>query len=962
MTFVLPNVLKACGSLMPIQHGKAVNEYALEMGFLQCVYILAVSWASVWRMSSENLRYDSATLASILSAAAVKDDLKLRKGAHCDCIRNYLESVPAIAGNIIEMYCDRIGSAGQVFDNSLQIDLIMWNTLTSSSAELGLEPRSFKIIPAHANGESATRCGIVEFVDTWVSQQWQKAKLGFGLTPLRENNSQLCFVDALDEIPKVATSIPDMYAKAGRAEEAQKYFDTDMKKDVAVYNAMISCNAGQWKSSRGTETVSELQLDGFQPDCTTFTGILTACSHSGLVDESMAVMYEKMDEYNVKPRLSIAESMAQQSWDAEKMLDVYIYDYLIKRKFHATARAFVAEKLVSTVPVAIDAPHGLLLEWWMVFWDVFNARFRTPSDNAASTMQFQDQHAFGFPPQKQHQMQVSHLSNVLQSPLQHELQYRQARAPQLHELDEERMRILTNRNSLIQEDPRLYGMAPSRDANSLLKQKQHLQQSVRSQYTKNGDCIQQHIRAFSSAGGVHVDQCLPNDLVGSNHNFHSACSTNFQKASNSVGQKRKEFSPALDSVITGYLDHSRARPALHFPTTVQSATEQPPYSCQGGGCNNTNYAMVESELFLPTTVPTQTNIGLTSSATHAEDLICPTPTSTTQPVSKGPTINDNGALQVESVLLQTNADVGENHIQLDVGGKGYIFSAVRHMVSGLAKVECCHFSSDGKLLAAGGCDNKVTLWCAESFQIKSELGEHAQAITDIRFSTHMPWLASSSVDGTIRVWDTNNPIQSICMFTGHSAAVSSVDFHPQKDDLICSCDNMKEIRYWTMKNGRCAGMIKGGATCLRFQPGSGKFLATAGKNVVSLYDVETQFCRHRIQDHKSTVHALCWDFAGDHLASVSDDLVSVWRGSGNNMESVHRLSCLGNKFRSCVFHPVLPSVLIIGCDKSLELWNMAENKRVTLDAHQDLISSLSASNPKSYVASGSHDKSIKVWK
>lgn len=39
---------------------------------------------------------------------------------------------------------------------------------------------------------------------------------------------------------------------------------------------------------------------------------------------------------------------------------------------------------------------------------------------------------------------------------------------------------------------------------------------------------------------------------------------------------------------------------------------------------------------------------------------------------------------------------------------GLIFKEIKHIMAGSHKVECCHFSSDGKLLATGGHDNKVS--------------------------------------------------------------------------------------------------------------------------------------------------------------------------------------------------------------------------------------------------------------
>ena len=104
-------------------------------------------------------------------------------------------------------------------------------------------------------------------------------------------------------------------------------------------------------------------------------------------------------------------------------LDVYIYDYLVKRDLKATAQAFQAEGKVSSDPVgkyitnllefsynnskksplfcifspnelyillalfyiAIDAPGGFLFEWWSVFWDIFIARTNEKHSEVAAS-------------------------------------------------------------------------------------------------------------------------------------------------------------------------------------------------------------------------------------------------------------------------------------------------------------------------------------------------------------------------------------------------------------------------------------------------------------------------------------------------------------------------------------------------------------------------------------------------
>ncbi|GAU41981.1 hypothetical protein TSUD_306870 [Trifolium subterraneum] len=326
---------------------------------------------------------------------------------------------------------------------------------------------------------------------------------------------------------------------------------------------------------------------------------------------------------------------------------------------------------------------------------------------------------------------------------------------------------------------------------------------------------------------------------------------------------------------------------------------------------------------------------------------------------------EDGSLDenVESFLSQDDTDPRDpvGHC-MDVS-KGFTFSDVNSVRASSSKIACCHFSSDGKLLASGGHDKKAVIWYTDSLKQKAVLEEHSSLITDVRFSPSMPRLATSSFDKTVRVWDVDNPGYSLRTFTGHSTSVMSLDFHPNKDDLICSCDGDGEIRYWSINNGSCVRVSKGGTTQVRFQPRLGRYLAAAAENIVSILDVETQACRYSLKGHTKTINSVCWDPSGELMASASEDSVRIWTlGMGSEGECVHELSCNGSKFHSCVFHPTFPSLLFIGCYQSLELWNMAENKTMTLSAHDGLITALSVSTVNGLIASASHDKFIKLWK
>ncbi|KAH9558982.1 hypothetical protein CY35_06G035600 [Sphagnum magellanicum] len=335
---------------------------------------------------------------------------------------------------------------------------------------------------------------------------------------------------------------------------------------------------------------------------------------------------------------------------------------------------------------------------------------------------------------------------------------------------------------------------------------------------------------------------------------------------------------------------------------------------------------------------------------------------------------EDGSLEdnVESFLSHEEADPRESLFgtskrspaghNMDVS-KGFSFNEVGCLRASTSKVFCCHFSSDGKMLASAGHDKKAVLWNMDTLKLKHSLEEHCSVITDVRFSPNSTRLATSSIDKTVRVWDADNPSYSLRTFTGHQTSVMSLDFHPSNEDILCSCDDNSEIRYWSVNQGVCTRVSKGGMTQIRFQPRQGRLLAAAAENVVSILDVESETCLHSLQRHTKPVHSVCWDASGDFVASVSEDSVRVWNlGMGSDGECVHELNCNGNKFHSCVFHPNYPSLLIIGCYQSLELWNMIENKSMTVPAHEGLIAALAQSSATGMVASASYDKCVKLWK
>ncbi|KAB2057100.1 hypothetical protein ES319_A11G147600v1 [Gossypium barbadense] len=760
--------------------------------------------------------------------------------------------------------------------------------------------------------------------------------------------------------------------------------------------------------------------------------------------------------------------MAQSNWEADKMLDVYIHDYMLKRKLHASAKAFMTEGKVATDPVAIDAPGGFLFEWWSVFWDIFIARTNEKhSVAAAAYIEAQQIKA-----REQQQLQMQQLQLMQHRNVQ--LQRRDPNHPALGgsvstnsegmmghpsasilamKLYEERVKnpqsvdsetssalIDANRMALLktQANPHSLLVQSSRGNTSVALQKIQSQtplatvtaQDIKSEVNLGGNQKslpmdpssiygQAILQPKSGLGGLNQGvSSLPlrgwpltaqiQGNLGNSANFGNTDPCRFGQLSRGNLNAKDGQSARNDGSTCSPVHSSSPKKKMsqmsHCSSQQQEQLQQQqpsqqlhqnnrkrkqPSSSGAANSTGTGNTVGPSPNSPPSTHLPGDAISTASSLQHVnnaskcmiygEDSTARLSSSSNllEDIERFDPLDEN----TETLLSHDGSDVrgicgtvkqSPNEHQKE-SVKGFTFAEVGCIRTRNSKVTCCHFSSDGKFLASAGHDKKVVLWNMDTLRTVSSPEEHKLVITDVRFRPNSTQLATASVDKSVRIWDAAKPSYCVQAYNGHSSPVMSLDFHPRKTELFCFCDNDNEIHYWNLNLFSCMRMSKGGMAQVRFQPRLGHFLAAASDKVVSIFDVETDRQILTFQGHSEIVNYICWDVNGDYLASVSHDLVKLW--SVATGECIQELSSGGNQFHSCVFHPSYSTLLVIGgislifCilffsmgPQSLELWNMAENKSMTIPAHENIISALAQSPVGGIVATASHDGSVKLWK
>ncbi|KAK2367250.1 pentatricopeptide repeat-containing protein [Trifolium repens] len=103
----------------------------------------------------------------------------------------------------------------------------------------------------------------------------------------------------------VSNALVDMYGKCGNLELARKVFEMDRCKRLTSWNSMINCYALHG-NCEGAIAIFEQMVEcgsGVSPDEVTFVGLLSACTHGGLVKQGCRYFEMMVKKYGIEPQI-----------------------------------------------------------------------------------------------------------------------------------------------------------------------------------------------------------------------------------------------------------------------------------------------------------------------------------------------------------------------------------------------------------------------------------------------------------------------------------------------------------------------------------------------------------------------------------------------------------------------------------------------------------------------------------
>lgn len=249
------------------------------------------------QMILEKVRIDHVTLSSVLTAASFPQFLTRGKEIHAYALRLGLAPDSLIGGALVSMYakCKSLISARSIFDGTLHKDQVLWSSMISAYVSNNLSEEAFLVFNRMliAGGEvDRFTCSSVLGLCANLSKQ----SLG------RQLHARVIRA-GITHCLSVSSALVTMYSKCGSIDDSRKVFDEIESPDLITWTAMMDGYAQHGRGLEALEIFSMMKEHGVKPDSVAMVGVLSACSHNGLVDEGFLHFKSMSRDYGIEPEL-----------------------------------------------------------------------------------------------------------------------------------------------------------------------------------------------------------------------------------------------------------------------------------------------------------------------------------------------------------------------------------------------------------------------------------------------------------------------------------------------------------------------------------------------------------------------------------------------------------------------------------------------------------------------------------
>ncbi|CAO2202798.1 unnamed protein product [Urochloa humidicola] len=248
-------------------------------------------------MTMQGFTADACTLASVLSAFATAKDLVAGTGLHCRLIKSKFTCDPHVASGLVDLYakCGSVQDAWKAFTEVDKPDLVLWNTLISgySLHEDFSEEALLSFREMQRAGFCPDDCSFVCVISACsnISSPSQGQQL----------HGLVIKSDIQTNHISVHNAMITLYSRCGKVVEAMMLFDRMTERNTVSYNSIIAGLAQHGHAAEALKLFEGMLNSEYEPTGITFISVLSACAHTGKVDEGWDYFNSMKQKYDIDP-------------------------------------------------------------------------------------------------------------------------------------------------------------------------------------------------------------------------------------------------------------------------------------------------------------------------------------------------------------------------------------------------------------------------------------------------------------------------------------------------------------------------------------------------------------------------------------------------------------------------------------------------------------------------------------
>ncbi|OAY76800.1 Pentatricopeptide repeat-containing protein [Ananas comosus] len=240
---------------------------------------------------------DSFVHNSLVSAYAKSRDLRSAQKLFDGCSRRDYITWDAMIHGYVEnnRAIEEIDEAKKVFDEMPYRGIVSWGALIAGYERCGLFKEALVV------SQDMLAEGVKPNQVTLTSALTACAQLG----ALDQGKWIHAYVERnrLELNSFVGTALIDLYAKCGCVDDAFAVFEKLPRKDVYPWTALINGLAMNGRGLECLDLFDRMLKERIAPNDVTLIALLSACAHSGLVDQGRVFFENMFKDYGVKPKL-----------------------------------------------------------------------------------------------------------------------------------------------------------------------------------------------------------------------------------------------------------------------------------------------------------------------------------------------------------------------------------------------------------------------------------------------------------------------------------------------------------------------------------------------------------------------------------------------------------------------------------------------------------------------------------